>query len=234
MSLQANELSQRQAAIIEAAVRTYIEDGQPVSSGEVSEALDPQASPATVRHEMVRLTEMGYLAQPHTSAGRIPTAAAYRLVTERMLVRERAALKGRASLAPGGREQERGAQPAVRNPGAFAQRVADRSHAAAYVACRDGVAYAGFEFVLTAPELSAEAAAREAFAHLMDALPLWTEQLRDALAAMPVGVFVAEENPIYPSGHFSIVAARLNDDGIAAVIGPMRMRYDAAIRSLLS
>jgi heat-inducible transcriptional repressor len=214
------ELTTRQAAIIEAAVRAYVEDGQPVSSSQVSAALDTQASPATIRNEMVRLTELGFFGQPHTSAGRVPTAAAYRLVTERMLARER--------------EQERARELAVKNPEAFARRAADRSRAAAYVATRDGVAYAGFEFVLTAPELSAEAAAREAFAHLMDALPLWTSQLRDALMASSFGIFVAEENPIHSSGHFSIVAARLPGDGIAAVIGPVRMRYDAAIRSLLS
>ena len=211
-------LTARQATIIELIVRSYVESGEPVSSGEVAALLEPQVSSATVRNDMASLTESGYLMKPHTSAGRIPTAGAYRFVTERMLEREKASRRASAASAP-------------RHPEELARRVSERSHAAAYVENRQGVGVAGFEFVLTAPELSAHAQALEAFAHLVDALPRWARELSAVLDAR-VGVFVGEENPIHPSQHFSIVASRLPNGGIAAVIGPVRMRYDAAIESL--
>ncbi len=63
-------------------VRTYIETGEPVSSRAISKGLAEQLSPATVRNVMADLEEGGYLMQPHTSAGRVPTAAAYRLFAQ--------------------------------------------------------------------------------------------------------------------------------------------------------
>lgn len=210
-------LTSREAAIIEFIVRSYIDTGEPVSSSEIAAVLEPPVSSATVRNDMAQLTGEGYLLKPHASAGRVPTASAYRFVTERMLEREKMSRRVSARRAY--------------NPEALARRVSRHSHAAAYVENRQGVGVAGFEFVLTAPELSSEAAALSAFAHLVDALPRWASQLSGALEGS-FGVFVAEENPIHQSAHFSIVASRLPSGGVAAVIGPTRMRYDAAIESL--
>lgn len=73
------ELSERKRAIIEAIVNSYIETGEPVGSKVLCTILGTSLSSATLRNEMSELCEMGYLNQPHTSAGRIPTNKAYRL-----------------------------------------------------------------------------------------------------------------------------------------------------------
>ena len=73
------ELTARQRAILTTLVARYIETGEPVSSGNITGLPGVTMSPATVRNEMVALAEMGLLEQPHTSAGRIPTAGAFRL-----------------------------------------------------------------------------------------------------------------------------------------------------------
>ncbi|MXW41796.1 MAG: heat-inducible transcription repressor HrcA [Acidimicrobiia bacterium] len=78
MSSQAEMLSARKAAVLRAVVEGYICTNQPVGSTYVSETVDLQASPATVRNEMLALEQAGYLHQPHTSAGRIPTEKGYR------------------------------------------------------------------------------------------------------------------------------------------------------------
>lgn len=78
-------LSQRQIAIIKAIVEEYTSSGEPVGSDTLDKKYNLEVSPATIRNEMVRLTDMGYLKQPHTSAGRIPTPLSLKLyVTELM------------------------------------------------------------------------------------------------------------------------------------------------------
>jgi heat-inducible transcriptional repressor len=68
----------RDRQILAAIVRTYIETGEPVSSRAISKGFEESLSTATIRNTMADLEEAGYLYQPHTSAGRVPTAAAYR------------------------------------------------------------------------------------------------------------------------------------------------------------
>ena len=75
-------LDDRKAAILSAVVQEYIETAQPVGSGRIATAPGVGVSSATVRNEMVALEEQGYLAQPHTSAGRIPTDKGYRFFVD--------------------------------------------------------------------------------------------------------------------------------------------------------
>jgi heat-inducible transcriptional repressor len=71
-------LDDRKSVILQALVEEYIRTGEPVSSRAVLEASGLHVSSATVRHELARLEQDGFVAQPHTSAGRIPTEAAFR------------------------------------------------------------------------------------------------------------------------------------------------------------
>ncbi len=79
------ELSERKQKILEAIIRNYMETGEPVGSRTVSKYADLNLSSATIRNEMSDLEEMGYILQPHTSAGRIPSDKAYRLYVDTML-----------------------------------------------------------------------------------------------------------------------------------------------------
>ncbi|MGI6404182.1 MAG: heat-inducible transcriptional repressor HrcA [Oscillospiraceae bacterium] len=72
------KLSERKKAILTAIVETYIQTGEPVGSKLLSTKLDFQVSPATIRSDMAWLFEMGYLEQPHTSAGRVPSHLGFR------------------------------------------------------------------------------------------------------------------------------------------------------------
>jgi heat-inducible transcriptional repressor len=79
------ELNERQRTILLFLVRDYIETAQPVGSKRLVERFRLGLSPATVRNEMSALTEMGYLRQPHTSAGRVPTEDGYRVFVGHMM-----------------------------------------------------------------------------------------------------------------------------------------------------
>ena len=77
------ELSERKLKILAAIVNTYVETGEPVGSKLL--ALELGVSSATIRNEMANLVEMGYLQQPHTSAGRIPSQKGYRIYIDRLM-----------------------------------------------------------------------------------------------------------------------------------------------------
>lgn len=77
-------LDDRKAAILSAVVREYIETAQPVGSGRIADSPGVAVSSATVRNEMASLEDLGYLVQPHTSAGRIPTDQGYRFFVDRI------------------------------------------------------------------------------------------------------------------------------------------------------
>ena len=83
------ELKDRKMKILQAIIRNYLETGEPVGSRTISKYTDLKLSSATIRNEMADLEEMGLIMQPHTSAGRIPTDAGYRLYVDNMLGTER-------------------------------------------------------------------------------------------------------------------------------------------------
>jgi heat-inducible transcriptional repressor len=80
-----NRLSERQKLILALVIRDYIETAQPVGSRRLVEYYNLDVSSATVRNEMVALTELGFLRQPHTSAGRVPTEDGYRFFVRQLM-----------------------------------------------------------------------------------------------------------------------------------------------------
>ena len=79
------ELDERKIKILQAIIQTYMETGEPVGSRTISKYSDLKLSSATIRNEMSDLEEMGYIIQPHTSAGRIPSDKGYRLYVDRLI-----------------------------------------------------------------------------------------------------------------------------------------------------
>lgn len=79
------QLDERKIKIMQAIIRNYLETGEPVGSRTISKYTDLNLSSATIRNEMADLEEMGYILQPHTSAGRIPSDKGYRLYVDTMM-----------------------------------------------------------------------------------------------------------------------------------------------------
>ena len=80
------ELTERKKKVLRSVVDLYIRTAEPVGSKAITELPDMNYSSATIRNEMADLTAMGYLEQPHTSAGRIPSAAGYRLYVDELML----------------------------------------------------------------------------------------------------------------------------------------------------
>lgn len=79
------QLDERKLKILQAIIKTYLETGEPVGSRTISKYTDLNLSSATIRNEMSDLEDMGYILQPHTSAGRIPSDKGYRLYVDQMM-----------------------------------------------------------------------------------------------------------------------------------------------------
>ena len=79
------ELDERKKKILHAIIQNYMETGEPVGSRTISKYSDLKLSSATIRNEMSDLEEMGYIIQPHTSAGRIPSDKGYRLYVDNLM-----------------------------------------------------------------------------------------------------------------------------------------------------
>lgn len=82
-------LSGRKERILKAVVDSYIDSCEPISSSVIRERYLPELSSATIRNELASLEDMGYLTQPHISAGRVPTADAYRLYVDKLMPRRK-------------------------------------------------------------------------------------------------------------------------------------------------
>ena len=78
-------LDERKTKILKAIIRNYLETGEPVGSRTISKDSDLNLSSATIRNEMADLEEMGYILQPHTSAGRIPSDKGYRFYVDHLI-----------------------------------------------------------------------------------------------------------------------------------------------------
>lgn len=79
------QLDERKTKILQAIIRNYLETGEPVGSRTISKYTDLNLSSATIRNEMADLEELGYILQPHTSAGRIPSDKGYRFYVDAMM-----------------------------------------------------------------------------------------------------------------------------------------------------
>jgi heat-inducible transcriptional repressor len=85
VDIRDEELSERKVKILDAIIRNYLETGEPVGSRTISKYTDLNLSSATIRNEMSDLEELGYIEQPHTSAGRIPSDKGYRFYVDHLI-----------------------------------------------------------------------------------------------------------------------------------------------------
>src|SRR5579864_1601623 len=93
MTSEESKISPRQAKILAAIVKENCETGQPVASGDLVEKYNFNVSSPTIRNEMQALEKMGYIAQPHTSAGRVPTDKGFRYFVNQLMDKVKLSLK---------------------------------------------------------------------------------------------------------------------------------------------
>lgn len=230
------EITPRQRKILFQIIEDYAETASPVGSVTLAKLFG--VSSATVRAEMARLEDLGLIAQPHTSAGRIPTDAGYRFYVNRL----------ENNLENEDYMEERGAKTEVverrygRGIYALDRRITSQSQAEA--AIREavdtlveltgnlGLATIGKQLYLsglgrlfTQPEFL-DSRRVQAVAKLLDNLEPW---LREARPGEALNIFIGQENPIGKSSEVSLIISKFSspfsDRSYIGVLGPTRQNY---------
>ena len=213
-------LSERQEKILAQIIEEYAETAAPVGSMTMAKLFG--VSPATIRAEMARLEAMGLIAQPHTSAGRVPTDAGYRFYVNHLSEnaensenREMHVMEKRVS------SQSR-ADAAIR--GAVDSLVELTGNLG--LATIDGQLYlSGMSRLFMQPEFM-DYQRVQAVAKLLDNLEPW---LREAAPGEPLNIFIGHENPIGKNSEVSLIISKFqspfSDNSYIGVLGPTRQNY---------
>ena len=227
-------MTERQAKILAAVIEQYAELATPVGSVLLAKLFD--VSPATMRAEMAKLEEMGYLTQPHTSAGRIPTDKGYRLYVNSIVetnnlvkkpskVAERYAQAISARVRSGGR-----ADLAIR---AAVDSLVDLTRNLGLATIGNQLYLSGIGNLFSQPEFIDGEHVRSV-ARLLDNLEPW---LREAAPNETLNVFIGSENPIGRDSGVSLIISKFrspySDNSYIGVLGPTRQSY-ARVMMLVS
>ena len=238
-------LSPRQQAILNRVVDTYIETAQPVGSHFITDLYTVlyrnSYSPATVRHEMVLLEEMGYLTHPHTSAGRIPTNQGYRYYVDHSL-QEQALPEGLLTQADYdlGQVSEEVADVAEKTL-EILSKLSGQASIFLVPSAEDSGSQAkayprlfiqGSSLIVEKPEFQDLKKLKLILKALEEKIGL-CEWLRQQTPASGFSVSIGEENEPEAFKSCSVISARCvvngRVEGILAVIGPCRMKYSYTI-----
>lgn len=223
-------LTERQRQILDELIKEYVKRAEPVSSSFLVDKRGFDCSPATIRAEMLNLERGGYLAQPHTSAGRIPTDKAYRYFVDHLLKDKESHLPERDRKTI---DQTIEATP--RDPHALssrlAQTMADLTDDLVISGIQDTGEYyrMGLSNIFELPEFD-EAESIFGFGSIFDQFERYFEDIFHQWDNQEVVVYIGRENPARHAVNEAVIMARYplpqGHEGISAVIGPMRMAYD--------
>jgi len=208
---------ERQQIILKAVVERYIPAAEPVASGQLADMFEHLWSSATIRNEMMELEEAGYLAKPHTSAGRIPTEKAYTTYVSELMDAFEPAAAERQRL--GDLLQKDDVQEFIATLARSCQRAIVASQADHRVFA-GGLAHIYRELAALAPDEAQGIA--EAYDSLMDEL----DEVAD-LSTGEVTTLIGSRNPLHHGSTLVITRYTNNDEGpgVIALISPMRMDY---------
>lgn len=222
------DLTERRKELLKAITEEYIETGEPVGSQNLVEKYNFKVSPATVRNEMAALTEMGYLTQPHTSAGRQPTNIGLRYFLENLMekvelpVLQEVALKQRVW-------QDRFEISKMLSSAAAA--LSDVVGTLVVISLEDGrSASSGAVKVLDYSEFF-DIDVTRAVLHLIDHIDLLRELKQKGAGEADAGyrILLGEEiglSNLQACGMvFSEFLTKENQKGMIAVVGPIRMNF---------
>jgi heat-inducible transcriptional repressor len=223
-------MTDRQRAILNAIIEDYAETACPVGSVTMAKLFN--VSSATIRSEMARLEELGYIASPHTSAGRIPTDKGYRAYVNTLTEADShgpAALADRSTYAIEARVQTHGdaADRAIRSA---VDSLVELTGNLGLATIGNELYMNGISNLFSQPEFM-QGGHVQSVARLLDNLEPW---LREAAPNQPLNVFIGSENPIGKSSGATLIISKFrspfSDNSYIGVLGPTRQDYARVMR----
>ncbi len=224
--------------ILGALVQEYVRSADPVSSADLLKKYKFPFSSATIRNDFQTLTEEGYLAKPHVSAGRIPTDKAYRFyITEREKSEQGVKAPGIRTFSELVDDEMQSEEEFLRNAAAILAR-ASRGFATAGMVDDSLFFKYGFSDVLQEPEFSDAEIARD-FGRCIDEFEKSASELFKSVGQHNPEALIGKENPVKSAREYGMVVyAYSSDEGgrnrkkIISIMGPKRMDYERNIALL--
>lgn len=214
-------MTERQSQILRAIVEQYAEVAAPVGSSLLAKVFN--VSSATIRAEMAELERSGFIAQPHTSAGRVPTDKGYRHYVNQVSEVEPKALDRRAERALSARVDDGGMpERTIRNA---VDTLVELTHNLGIATIGNQLYMSGLTNLFAQPEFASGQHVQEV-ARLLDNLEPW---LYEAAPNEPLSVYIGAENPIGRNSGCSLIISRFrssySDRSYIGVLGPTRQSY---------
>ena len=219
-------MTDRQNQLLAAIVEQYAEVAAPVGSLALARAFN--VSPATLRAEMARLEEMGYIYQPHTSAGRVPTDKGYRMYVNEIAQKQLEEPADRNLLVMDRRVEHAGRpDQAIKSA---VDSLVEMTHNLGLATIGNTFYMSGIANLFGQPEFAGGNTVQEV-AHLIDNLEPW---LYEAAPNKPLSVYIGRENPVGKSSGCTLIISRFrspySDRSYIGVLGPTRQSYANVMR----
>lgn len=234
--MENQEITPRQAKILAAIVKENCDNCQPVASQDIVEKYSFDVSPATIRNEMAALEKLGYISQPHTSAGRVPTDKGFRYFVNQLMDRVKLSLKEQEVLR---RELMKLQVAHVEMGRRIAKLLSEQSQQASFAVFPEEVSTVGLSNILDNPALPAEDA--KEIAKFFDDIDQYAEKMISDYGSSQPEAFIGKELKLSkksdPSRHggqavadYSMIVSGLKlpsgKQGVIGLIGPKSMKYE--------
>lgn len=219
------EITQRQAKILAAIVKENCETGQPVPSSDLADKYQFHVSSPTIRNEMQALEKMGYIAQPHTSAGRVPTDKGFRYFVNQLMDRVKLTLKEQDKLKTELMKLQLANAEVSRR---LAKLVSEHSDSASFVMLPEEVSAVGLSNIMSNPALLPEDA--KEIANFFDHLDEHSEKMMQDYTGKGAEAKIGKEITLSKNSDYSMIVSGLQlpsgKKGVIGLVGPKSMKYE--------
>ena len=226
------DLTERQKNLLRAVIEKYIETAESIGSETIEKEASLGVSPATIRNEMVRLTSLGYLKQPHTSAGRIPTSMGMKFYVDQLMEEKTLSLKDEVAIKDELTEENEPFEKLIRHT---TRVLADQTHSLAIATDEQGSLYAaGMANILDMPEFYDIDITRSVLA-MLDHAELIQQIIAQIRAEEQLRILFGEELGIpllEPCGFVVTRYQMQNHRGVLGIVGPSRLNYQTVIPTI--
>lgn len=220
-----SEITLRQGKILAAIVKENCETSQPVASHDLVGKYQFNVSSPTIRNEMQALEKAGYISQPYTSAGRVPTDKGFRYFVNQLMDRVKLSLKEQEKL----RFELRKLQFAHMETGRrITKLLSDNSQQASFALFPEEVSTTGLSNILDNPSLPAEDA--KEIAKFFDDIDQYAEKMISDYGNRGPEAFIGKELKLSKKSDYSMIVSGLQlpsgKKGVIGLIGPKSMKYE--------
>lgn len=226
------DLSERQKKLLRAVIEKYIETAEPIGSETIEKEASLGVSPATIRNEMVKLTALGYLRQPHTSAGRTPTSVGMKFYVDQLMEEKSLSLKDEVAIKEELSDDTKSFDQLLRHT---AQSLASQTHSLAIATNEDeDVFSAGTANILDMPEFFDIDITRTVLS-MLDKVEILSQVLGQFLPQDQIKILFGDELGVpflEPCGFVLSRYQTPSHSGVLGVIGSNRLNYQTVIPTM--